>query len=68
MDVFWNSIMVYIALCLNPIHYFFNDTRCFDVSFADLCFHIIIACSAAHSENKGKYHQHVEPSGTNRSA
>ena len=38
------------------------------VSFTDLCFHTIVACSATHSENEGKYHQHVKFSGTNRSA
>ena len=46
---------------------FFNDTRCF-VSCSDLSFHITVACTAAPSENEGKYHQHVKFSGTNRSA
>lgn len=57
-----------ICLLKSRLLFSFNDTRSFGESFIDLCYHVIIACSATHSENKRKYHQHVKLSGTNRSA
>ena len=56
---------LYNTLRIHCSSLIFNDTRCFDVTFV---FISLVACSAAHPENKGKYHQHVKFSGTDRSA